>query len=319
MSQESANLNTSYILHSSARLIHGVAGKLIIETPDGERVSLNSDKLPLRELAHNFERGLPVREGIENFFSDPQVEKSVLKLIEKLRSQRILLEAKDHSDHFGCELHAMYDYVSNSVIRGDTNFITDKPLACVAGEGVIGDAARSLLDRLDWLASESDAQKNKPLKVVCADVPDFDFFLEENKKSVDENQQVLFLWKDGAKVILGPIVNPGESACFNCYKGRLESNVQFVEEFREMTKKGSSEYQLRDENDFIKNTSNFLLQRILYFIFSKAPNLAMPNTLHSIHLVTGESKTQSVLKLPRCGVCGRGREELLNRAVRDLL
>lgn len=313
-------LKEEYTLHPSVRVIEGVSGKIIVESPDGERLSLNSAMLPLKTLFQNLKQKKAPFQDLDELMADPRINDAMLKLVKDLAAKGILVNP-DQDEFFSCDLHAMYEYVSDNAVRGEYHGYKRNRIAQVVGEGVIYNAARSLINKLGWAADENSDLDNTAdaIKIVCADFENFTFFCEENGKSVKDEQITLYLWKSGARILLGPIVYPGETACFNCYRGRLESNVQFVDEFRDIIQYQGDSNTLSDNNDLITGISNSMLFRNLFFIFDKVPNLALPNTVYSMHLITGESKTQPVLKLPRCSVCGRAREDKLSRAVRDLL
>jgi len=113
---------------------------------------------------------------------------------------------------------------------------------------------------------------------------------------------------------IGPIVIPGETACYECLRAR-ENAAMFELENRRAAQANldiaSVSYPpLLPQNMLTTAVSN----AIRFFSDLNPPN---PNTLQLVNLIAGTTSQHKVLEIPWCRVCG-SREELARMASRPL-
>lgn len=314
------NPNQNLHLHPSAHLIGLSDGRVQISMPDGDNLTFQSKNFPFMEFLQALRKGTGQLDldGAGAAFADQNNTQD--KIIRAL-TERGMLIATEESRQIDGTLMAIYDFVTRRAISGDVTRPAAGTLKVdVVGRGVIADAARKSLGKIDLLAAADEGRDQDKLTLVCADFDNFSLFEEENRRCVDNGNPFSFIWKSGSRILVGPFVRPRQTACFHCYKERRESNIQFIEEFEAAVTQSESEAgELDDEIGILGGLVEFIVARHITFARNKVTSLVKPGEIYSFHLITGASKNHPVLKLPRCGVCGRGREDALSRAVRDLL
>jgi bacteriocin biosynthesis cyclodehydratase domain-containing protein len=303
-------------LHPLVHVVRIDETRTQLRLPDGESLTLTSDGFPLPEFLDALRTGTqslgqhPLRATFDSY------ETHCNRLIEMLRERHALIEGDQRQGPVDT-LHMLLNYVSDRSMRSSP-LQRDDGLVSVVGVGVIADAARCVMAKTGQLAKQADAFIS--LSIVCADFDDFSLFGAENEKMVERNMPVLFVWKSGARILLGPLVRPHQSACFHCYFERRASNTLFIDEFEALVgQRDIDAPPLDDSMGLIGGLVEFLLARHVKLIMDKVANLVMPGNVYTYHLVSGTTQTHPVVKLPRCAVCGGAREDKLVRAVRDLL
>ena len=108
------------------------------------------------------------------------------------------------------------------------------------------------------------------------------------------------------------------AACFNCFTERLRSNTYFINEFESLVSQ-KSEVEITDESQVLSGLLQFYICHHAVFALFELFEGAAPGEVFEFGLTTGTTKKSPVLKLPRCGTCGRGKQGEIKRAVRDLL
>lgn len=107
----------------------------------------------------------------------------------------------------------------------------------------------------------------------------------------------------GFEFLIGPTIIPGETPCFQCFTLRLKSNLPDYAEYvlvEEYLKKG----RLQAETLAITPGAGLLALEVLKAItWFMAP--ATYAHLFSLNLLTLQSKSHPILKIPRCPACGR--------------
>lgn len=289
--------------------------------PDGDNVTFQSKNYPFMEFLQALRQGTGQLDldGAGALFAD---QNNTHEKIIRALTERGMLIAMEESQQINGTLMAVYDFVTRRAISaGDVKTPAAGTLKVdVVGKGVIADAARKSLAKIDLLASDDAGQSGENLTLVCADFDNFPLFEQENRRCVADGKPFSFIWKSGSRILVGPFVRPRQTACFHCYKERRESNIQFIEEFEAAVTQSESEAgELDDGIGILGGLVEFIVARHITFARNKVTSLVKPGEIYSFHLVTGASKNHPVVKLPRCGVCGRGREDALARAVRDLL
>lgn len=305
------------VLHPLVHVVCVDETRTQIRLPDGEAITLTTDGFPLPEFLDALRSGTlslaqhPLRATFDSYDAHRSL------LLKWLHDRHALVE--DGRRHGLVDtLDALLDYVSDRSMR-TAPLQREVAFVSVVGTGVVADAARRVMGKTGQLADENP-DVPASLSIVCADFDNFSLFHAENEKAVERNLPVLFAWKSGARILLGPLVRPHQSACFHCYAERRISNTQFIDEFEALVGQNEDEAPALDDSlGLIGGLVEFLLARHVKLIMCKVVNLVLPGNIYAYHLVSGTTKTHPVVKLPRCAVCGSAREDKLVRAVRDLL
>ncbi|MFC4158914.1 TOMM precursor leader peptide-binding protein [Chitinimonas lacunae] len=169
---------------------------------------------------------------------------------------------------------------------------------------------------------ELPADASNLIRLVCSDHDDHRSALEQNKLALDARHPVLFAALTDSHARIGPFVLPGETPCFACYHHRLRSNLRFPEEFDHfvgVASEGQSKQAIEPSKIYAQAAASYLCTELLKFVH-KTTHLSLLGRVMEVDLLGYQSTISSVLKLPRCPVCGVGRAHLSpSRAVRNLL
>jgi len=306
-------------LHPLVHVVRVDDTRTQIRLSDGESVTLRSNGFPLPEFLEALRSGTRslAHHPLQHVFDTYGAHRS--SLLDLLRERHALVDA-DGSVGPTDTLHALLDYVSGRTMRAAPSRRAFSSVS-VAGSGVIADAARRVFGKTRQL-DEAAANPATPasLKIVCADFDNFSLFQAENETAVEHEVPALFVWKSGVRILVGPLVRPRQSACFHCYAERRISNTHFIDEYEALVGQPEGEAPVLDDSlGLIGGLVEFLLARHVKLIANEVANLVTPGSVYTYDLVSGCTKTHPVVKLPRCAVCGSGREDRLLRAVRDLL
>jgi len=182
-----------------------------------------------------------------------------------------------------------------------SNMVVD--LLCENGLGKV--VAQAVPEDEDGFEKEknSDLLKKANLTIVVGGKQNYGWFLKWNEMALREGVPVLYVEEDWTGGIVGPLVIPGETACYQCYVDRRQSNDD-----------NESVYQLmKEEKDFVGRNTNFA--PLVWFLASMVvmesikflSSYLYPETLKGVFLVDGVNYRihfHPVLKLPYCERCG---------------
>ncbi|MES2935362.1 MAG: TOMM precursor leader peptide-binding protein [Pseudomonadota bacterium] len=205
--------------------------------------------------------------------------------------------------------------------KGKTVSKLDFNSMIIEGNGIVADAMRKMSSHVDFPLLQNEADSNaRTLIVCCADNENFHYLRELNKKYVSKKIAVVFAYLNDATMHLGPLVVPGESACFECLYHRRKANMHHVDEFNaylDNCASTSSTSKYKDSEmlkNFVSYSTGFLLAAIKNQIF----NVLEPGKLYSFNMANYESRSRVVTRLPRCPVCGVSPDNQVLQAVRSV-
>lgn len=300
-------------LHPSINILELGGTNIQIRVPDGEHLSFDTRGLSLDPLFSLLKNGATLDQALSLF--DEKEKNKIAHLIGGLQNRGYIT---NNGDYFGSSdylLNVLDYYVQSAVRMGGNEAELKRKSVYVTGHGLIANTARSTLKKIGLL---SDSRDEADLVMVGSDGSDFDMLLEENRKAIEDGQRVTFVYRVDSRLVIGPIVYPKESACFNCFTERLRSNTYFINEFESLVSQ-EVEADLTDENQVLSGLLQFYICHHAVFALFELFEGAAPGEVFEFGLTTGTTKKSPVLKLPRCGTCGRGKQGEINRAVRDLL
>ncbi len=162
------------------------------------------------------------------------------------------------------------------------------------------------------IKSASDFKKllsNEQLIVVCLDRPAIALYEWINEVCVTNQLPWISGSLDGEYGSIGPFVVPHQTACYQCYQLRLQSNLAVDREYlfyKEYLRKNPNQTDLGSTNSFAASIGNLLALEVIKII----SGFTFPSTLgyeFTIDFCSLETKLHPVLKLPRCPVCSKTR------------
>jgi bacteriocin biosynthesis cyclodehydratase domain-containing protein len=197
--------------------------------------------------------------------------------------------------------------------------LAGRPLKiALSGKGEFAREALSVLEGLgheiglNLQAFEAGAQD---LVVALSDELDHATFRNLNSRAVKQGIPVIYGCIDRHLLRIGPVVIPGETACFECHHHRLRSHVKFLEEFD-----GRTEGRRLRPIDLITpwleaRVGAVLLAMVVSGFAADNLTIGKSNEVLELDLLNITYERHHLLKLPRCPVCGPGRIELIQPAI----
>lgn len=203
--------------------------------------------------------------------------------------------------------HAWH-YSTRVTEDGETLTWGDEDHVQVCGAGHLAHAVRADLAQLRVPCSEAfnPALPDVSLIVVCSDYENHGAFRDRNRDAVKEGQPILFACLAEAGIRFGPLVVPRESACFECFHHRLRANIAFREEFDAFIEHNSFLDEAGIDSKagiYARVGSGFVCTQVLHFLLGTTQH-CMIDKLVEVSPMTAALFSSSLLKLPRCEVCG---------------
>lgn len=144
------------------------------------------------------------------------------------------------------------------------------------------------------------------IAILAKDRPSFSLAREINKACVENNVKWTQVTIDGTYGIIGPTVIPRETACYDCFMLRLESNVEAYARFIQYRQYLESQPYLELETiglpSFASLLSGILVSDIPWILVGWGRTTGR---YIYIDFTTFKITSEYVLKLPRCPTCGR--------------
>lgn len=141
--------------------------------------------------------------------------------------------------------------------------------------------------------------------IVCSDFEDHEFFRVANTYIVNAEIPALFVSLNWQHVRCGPFVVPKANACYECYYHRLGSTRRFHAEFLARSKSENILYRAIPNNLAIQWASILASTQVLGYLTGGADDLHL-SPMREVEVLGMDVQKTSVLKLPRCPVCGSG-------------
>jgi bacteriocin biosynthesis cyclodehydratase domain-containing protein len=176
-------------------------------------------------------------------------------------------------------------------------------LFLIEGEGWLADVVRDACNLAGLRHTGPDTEEACDVVVIVSDRMEMERFSALNARYCKEGARIVFFWRDVAQIVAGPLVLPGESACFECYRTRLRGNSLFGEEFDAF-----AALPLRDSerlgSALAEGVVRGFIARQLIAIATGSFDLMEPNALYSFDVLTMALDRQALLRTPRCKACG---------------
>lgn len=204
--------------------------------------------------------------------------------------------------------------------RSDVNAARGTPL-CVFGSGWMQEQALAAAEALGMRRRVLiDELGPDGLLLVTSDRYDPDFFRSANRQAVSTGARAVFAHRQLSRIVVGPLVLPRESACYECYFQRQRAASRFKAEFDSRVRAAAAARATaaRSPSRVAAGLCQSLLALLLLAAAARAYDVFEPGTLVSFDVLTLEKSRQPVLRLPRCSVCSDAGSRP-GRAVRELV
>jgi bacteriocin biosynthesis cyclodehydratase domain-containing protein len=157
------------------------------------------------------------------------------------------------------------------------------------------------------------------LRIVLSDWPDHAAFCRANRASLDAGATTLYASLDRGQGRVGPLVIPGESACFECFHHRLRSNFMFRAEFDSRMNGEGGSVERRQGSRLVARICSAMVGSAVVGFLTQDARLGRPNVVTEFDAFTNRSEVHPLLKLPRCPSCGKSWDALLESAYQPQL
>lgn len=239
---------------------------------------------------------------------DLQPDTLTSALVEMLRDRRALSSIEDA----GCDWAVdVYDYVfrragssHDRMGRCDANTARTVSVATY-GNGWAHDLVAESADLLGLRnVVDVDAITADSLLIVASNLNDPTLFSQMNARAVGVGARVLFVHRNQGRLVIGPLVIPGETACYACYLTRRRASAKFKDEFDSHSSMVVNP-RARDNSPsaVAKGLCQSLIALHMLSAAAGAYDLIEPGTIYSFDIVTMEKLRQPILKVARCQVC----------------
>jgi thiazole/oxazole-forming peptide maturase SagC family component len=134
-------------------------------------------------------------------------------------------------------------------------------------------------------------------------------FYEINVLSHEARKPVLYTFIDGGLGIVGPVVVPGETACFTCFANAIEASVLHPSYFTTYKsyadkKENIPDTPLNGAPPFYDVISGFTIDFLIRF-FADPTSVPVMNRVLLLNFESLEMDIQDVLKNPNCPICSK--------------
>lgn len=270
--------------------------RLQLRFPDGRDVTFEAGAAAIAQCLADLAAGVERRNEIAD------------ALIAFLQQRRGLTALADAGKDWAIDV---YEYVLRQAGSrpGDTDrcveMVREVPLA-FCGEGWMHEQACAAAEALGMRRRiDIDDLGSGSLLLACADRYDPDLFLGANARALKAGAKVFFAHRQWGRIVLGPFVIPGQSACYACYLERRRANSRFKDEFAARIHAAATSRGMvpTPPSRIAAGLAQALLATHLLAAAAGAYELFEPGRIVAFDIVSLDKSYQSVLKLPRCPAC----------------
>jgi bacteriocin biosynthesis cyclodehydratase domain-containing protein len=192
--------------------------------------------------------------------------------------------------------------------------------------GVLADCVAAVVREQGFSLTFGGASSGySAIDVYCTDWDDHAGALAHNRGNVLQGAPTLYATLDEGRARVGPFVLPGQTPCYECFHHRIRSSVTFVDEFD--CRVGLKREELPVVERSCSSPSRLyawvvagMVGAELLKYMRKLTQFSALGRIVEVDLLRSQMTTGRVLRLPRCGVCGRAKAHSApTLAVRDLI
>jgi bacteriocin biosynthesis cyclodehydratase domain-containing protein len=229
------------------------------------------------------------------------------KIVSYLRKKSVLLDEHEPLPLFRDRMVAGLDFLAR-FYRNSVEQDYDRPEIkrfCSLGASEAAVEFERLAREAGLDIHKSYANEPKTLHICFSDAENYSYFRQMNQRFQAEKIPGLYVQLNMNSCVLGPLVFPDVTPCYECYYHRLRSNLHFVDEF------DAIENLLETPEKPAPLAQSRLASVIVLSEAAKASqglfHLSLVAKSLEYNLMTYEQRISPILKLPRCPVCGSSR------------
>lgn len=289
-------------LHKDALAISVDAERMQLRVPNGQHLTFDEHSV---QLFQAFEL---LRSGTAQPALDAILGAELAAELITLLDSRGLVDANDQRSQF----QRLLD--QHLTTGGRVVDATPPRAAALVGEGRIATLVRNAIGGAS--CNHAGASVIETLLVAMSDTDNLDEMLMINQRAIQENRPVTFIRWDQRRLIVGPFVVPGETACLDCAAHRQRAASIHIDELIAWRRAGSVHPPF-EGGEILDNFVMVVAMRHISAIMAGAHAIARPGAVTMVDPVTLEIVTAPVLRLPRCPSCRPGNDRP-QRSIRDL-
>ncbi len=182
--------------------------------------------------------------------------------------------------------------------------------------GDIGPITAKYLDRVGVPFKHDHIENKLDIKSLNISESDFLIFLSSchkpgitniiNERAMKENLSWVIGQVNGFDAIVGPVIIPNETACYQCFENRLQSNLDdnMYQFYYEGVKQIDTKTTLDPLIHLVESYICIELMRLIQFGHS-----IINSRIININIIDFEISINEVLKSPKCDVCSEYRDQ----------
>jgi bacteriocin biosynthesis cyclodehydratase domain-containing protein len=316
-----------YRLHPGVRIVPLGSDKFQLRGPDVN--------LTVEDADGSVRSALEGSIGLENLEEKPGTEDGKLKRLAFHLNRRGLLVADERGQLLGEVaddalvtldlLRCQHDMARKTA---DQTLLRNWQVQ-VIGAGQLARAAQSELSRLgvDVLAESpiraqfhaESASEQRLISVVCCDCEDHKMMRDANRELLQVGLRALYACVTSRGIRIGPVVIPGQTACYECFYQRLRNGMEFLDEFDAFV---AHQHRLAQNGlgpppALAASMGGALVALQAAKLHMRIGNDDVVAQIVELQLSPLELRSGEVLRLPRCGLCGAGRRDRHPQAIYD--
>jgi len=289
--------------------VGGISNRVQIRSPDGRHITIDqnsADAVAFLQIASAGFRFEDLEHGFERELAILLLDRSFLSLNKP--------GTLSYSDRL-LEFQAEIDRAEGLKDFGEIGRIE------VLGEGAIAGAVKNIVPANGVSTPLLALSQNEAtLTIACSDYPAHDFFRDTNAKlfSSPSNGLLTFVYLDGPRVIIGPCVYPGVSACFECLHSRMFGNAIHHDETLAAASQPPSFTSLLSEDDFVIGFARHVIKRHVLGLIENSDILNAHDGAEVFDVLNFSREVVPALRLSKCPVCSPS-FLVPNRMARDVI
>ena len=268
--------------------------RLQLRFPDGNHVTFDSDAETVARCLDDFDKHGIVAKPNDSIAAE---------LARLLMSRRAITSRSDSGSDWALDV---FDYIlrwsDEGAALGTPLMSLNDARALVRGAGWLADVLRECMATLG--VAHASNVPDATFVVDCQDRQNPQQFSATNAFAVQQGLPCFFVYREVSRIVVGPLVVPRQSACYQCYSARLEANAPFPAEHAAYQTYAATETQPRPSQVAV-GLVNYLLARAVLCTVTGAYELFEPGVIYSYDFVSLDTSTQRVLKVPRCEACSK--------------
>ena len=292
-------------LHPDALAVRVDDDRLQLRVPDGHHLTFDAHAEPLHDALSALRGGARPAEVATTLGADLAAE-----LFALLDTRGLLVPRAAPGGQYDRQLE-------QHLAGGGRLALAAPPRAWhIVGSGRLAAIAARALPAGRAAGADHAAHAADVLTVAISDADDQAALLAANAQAVQAGRPITFVRWDQRRLLIGPYVVPGQSACLDCVNHRQFAAALHPDELLAW-RRAADRHGRFEGGPVLDDFAAAAIARHVTAILAGAHELARPGAVAMLDPITLDCVTAPVLRLPRCPTC-RPAADRVPRAIRDL-